>query len=203
MRIIFAALAVAAAVMASSGPASAAFFGQSRVLGPTVQRISFQTPALAPFAHTLHCAKYPDQCKVRRMAFRGGLLKLTPERRAQLAKINLDVNRSIQYEANTQGVTAERWVINPKFGDCNDYAVTKRAELLAQNWPSRALLLAEVVVPSGEHHLVLVIRTQEGDLVADNLNHNLRQWTQTRYQWVRVQSPKNPQFWSTIGATSA
>jgi predicted transglutaminase-like cysteine proteinase len=29
---------------------------------------------------------------------------------------------------------------------------------------------------SSEHHLVLVVRTHEGDLVADNLNSNIRNW---------------------------
>ena len=41
-------------------------------------------------------------------------------------------------------------------------------------WPSRALLLAEVVTRWGEHHLVLVVRTRTGDFVADNLYPGVR-----------------------------
>jgi Bacterial transglutaminase-like cysteine proteinase BTLCP len=33
---------------------------------------------------------------------------------------------------------------------------------------------------------VLVVRTEQGDPVADNLNANIRPWYQTRYRWVRV-----------------
>jgi predicted transglutaminase-like cysteine proteinase len=97
-------------------------------------------------------------------------------------------------------VAGEQWLISPKAGDCNDYAVTKRHELMAKGWPARALLLAEVVTTWGEHHLVLVIRTRDGDLVADNLNANIRAWNKAPYQWVRVQSPADPKFWSTVKA---
>ena len=43
-------------------------------------------------------------------------------------------------------------------------------------FPSRALLLAEVVTSWGEHHLVLVVRTKEGDFVADSLHPRVRPW---------------------------
>jgi predicted transglutaminase-like cysteine proteinase len=91
-------------------------------------------------------------------------------------------------------------LISPKAGDCHDYAVTKRHELMAQGWPARSLLLSEVETSWGEHHLVLVVRTSEGDLVADNLNGNIRNWSKTPYQWVRIQSPANPTFWSTVAS---
>ena len=112
--------------------------------------------------------------------------------------MNARVNRSIKPERNMAGVAGERWLVAPASGDCNDYAVTKRHDLLALGWPSRALLLAEVVTTWGEHHLVLVIRTRDGDLVADSLNANIKPWSMTRYDWVRVQSPRNPKFWSTV-----
>jgi predicted transglutaminase-like cysteine proteinase len=123
---------------------------------------------------------------------------LTPQRRAELVTVNAQVNRRIVPEHNDRGVAGEKWLISPARGDCNDYAVTKRHELLERGWPSRALLLAEVVIGSGEYHLVLVVRTEQGDLVADNLSANIRPWYQTRYRWVRVRSPRNPQFWATV-----
>jgi predicted transglutaminase-like cysteine proteinase len=94
------------------------------------------------------------------------------------------------------------WLIAPARGDCKDYAITKRHELLARGWPSRALLLFEVIVPDGQHHLILVVRTKDADLVLDNLNANIRTLAMTRpqYQWVRMESPQNPKFWSTVRA---
>lgn len=97
------------------------------------------------------------------------------------------------------GVT-EEWLISPPAGDCKDYAITKRHELLAHGWPSRALLLSEVVVPSGEHHLILVVRTKDADLVLDNLNANVRPVAimYRQYRWVRIETTQNPMFWARV-----
>jgi predicted transglutaminase-like cysteine proteinase len=66
------------------------------------------------------------------------------------------------------------------------------------------LLLAEVVVPSGEHHLILIVRLAETDLVLDNLTPNIRTVAMTypRYQWVRMETPQNPKFWARVQTTS-
>src|SRR5262249_17944244 len=94
----------------------------------------------------------------------------------------------------------EEWVISPPIGDCKDYAITKQHQLLARGWPSRALLLSEVVIPSGEHHLLLVVRVKNADLVLDNLNNDVRSiaMTYNQYRWVRTQSPQNPKFWMSV-----
>jgi predicted transglutaminase-like cysteine proteinase len=178
--------------------AGAGFVGLPRMLGPQVQKIAFAAPTLAPFAHTRFCMQYPAECASHRTVFRGGPVRLTDQRREELVEVNAEVNRSIRPERNTEGLTGEEWLLSPKSGDCNDYAVTKRHELLARGWPSRVLLLAEVVTTWGEHHLVLVVRTREGDLVADSLQQDIKPWTRTPYEWVRIQSPQKPAFWSTI-----
>jgi predicted transglutaminase-like cysteine proteinase len=183
--------------------AEAAFYGYSCPLGPQVQQLKLDAPLLAPMAHARFCLQYPEDCKVRRMAFRGSKIALTPKLWSELVKVNLEVNRRIVPERNNEGVAGEKWLVSPARGDCNDYAVTKRHELLERGWPSRALLLAEVVVPSGEHHLVLVVHTSDGDFLADNLNANIRPWFKARYRWVRMQSPRNPQFWATVGKGTA
>lgn len=183
--------------------AQAFTLGYSRGLNWGLERIQFNAPALAPTAYARHCLQYPEECRVRRMAFRGSQIALTDRRWSELVAVNAQVNRSIRPEPNLLGVKGEEWLLSPKSGDCNDYAVTKRHELIARGWPSRALLLAEVVIPSGEHHLVVVVRTSGGDLVLDNLNANVRPWFTTRYRWVRIQSPANPIFWARVGTASA
>ncbi len=188
---------------APSARAPVALHNPMRSLGANVDRISFDTPTLAPMAFVRFCIQYSDDCKVRRMAFRPRPMTLTNARRAELAKVNRDVNRAIRPQENLSGVAAEKWLVAPREGDCNDYAVTKRHELLARGWPSRSLLLAEVVVPSGDHHLVLVVRTNEDDLVLDNLNWNIRPISQIQYQWIRAQQPSNPKFWSMISVPRA
>ena len=88
--------------------------------------------------------------------------------------------------------------MSPDRGDCNDYAVTKRHQLIARGWPARTVLLSEVVTVSGEHHLVTVVRTNSGDLVLDNLTNQIVPWSRTPYRWVRIQTPKNPNYWASI-----
>lgn len=170
---------------------------------PNVQRehIAFATPTLAPLAFVKFCMKYPDQCRKQKTVFRGGPVKLTAERYATLMDVNRRINVAIRPQANLRGVTGEEWVINPRSGDCNDYAVSKRYELQALGWPSRALILSEVVTTWGEHHLVLVVRTDKGDLVMDSLTGAIRPWSKAQYQWVRAQLPGNPMAWRTLTAS--
>jgi predicted transglutaminase-like cysteine proteinase len=174
------------------------YYGPRRRPETNVDRIVFDMPVLAPMAFMRFCVKYPKDCETRHMAFRPRPAALTAERKAELATVNRTVNLAIRPQANDNGVIREEWSVSPLEGDCNDYAVTKRHELLARGWPSRLLLLAEVVIPSGEHHLVLVVRTRENDLVLDNLNLNVRPISQVHYQWIRAQQEKNPKFWSTV-----
>jgi predicted transglutaminase-like cysteine proteinase len=201
----FIAILLMATVITSTGlsqAAEAAFHSYPRAQMRQGESIQFNAPVLPPLAHTRFCMQYPQDCKASKLAFRGGPIKLTAQRWKEIVAVNARVNRAIRPEANTQGVMAERWLISPASGDCNDYAVTKRHMLLALGWPPRTTLLAEVVTTRGEHHLVLVARTQSGDLVIDNLNANIRPWLTTGYRWVRVQSPHNPQFWATIAMPS-
>jgi predicted transglutaminase-like cysteine proteinase len=186
------------ALVALSAPAQAGMFGYSRQLKPQLERIKFEASVLPPMSHSLFCVRYPQDCEVKKMAFRGHKFELTPQRWADLMEVNAGVNRGIAPERNLLGLAGEKWLISPARGDCNDYAVTKRHDLLARGWPSRALLLAEVVVPDGEHHLVVVIRSAQGDFVLDNLTGAIKPWSKAPYRWVRVQTPSNPKWWAAI-----
>jgi predicted transglutaminase-like cysteine proteinase len=191
-------LSVAATIVSSICCANAAFIGMPKSLGVQVSKIGFETPTVAPMAATRFCLEYPADCEVRRMAFRPRPFRLTEQRWSELVTVNRDINRQITYQRNYGGVFAEEWIVSPKYGDCNDYAVSKRHELLARGWPSRTLLLSEVVMSSGEHHLILVVRTSDGDVVLDNMNANVYPVSKARYEWVRTQLPGNPKYWSTV-----
>ena len=43
---------------------------------------------------------------------------------------------------------------------------------------------------------------QDVNLVLDNLNYNLRPVGLTPYRWVRMESPGNPKYWSTVSVPS-
>jgi predicted transglutaminase-like cysteine proteinase len=167
---------------------------------PLVHLIDFQVaPTLPPIGLSRFCLRYPDDCKVHTIDFRHRNIALTTERWYELNGVNHIVNRSITELMPGNGTT-EQWAIAPRFGDCTDYAITKRHDLLARGWPSRALLLSEVALPSGEHHLLLVVRMKNTDLVLDNINDEVRPaaMTYNQYVWVRIQSPQNPKFWMRV-----
>jgi predicted transglutaminase-like cysteine proteinase len=175
-----------------------------------LNRISVGKPALAPMQHTVFCLRYKDDCEVRGDDFRKRNIAMTVQRLNKLNGVNQQVNRDIIPQAYAGYPAMEPWIVSPAAGDCGDYAVTKRHELLAHGWPSRTLLLSEVVVPDGEHHLVLVVRMKDPDaadqvvnLVLDNLNYNLRPVGLMPYRWLRMESPDNPEFWSTISVPSS
>jgi predicted transglutaminase-like cysteine proteinase len=153
--------------------------------------------ALPPMGHSRFCLHYPHDCRVQGIDFRRRNIALTVERSKELNSVNRAVNRRIFAQVTPGNGTTEEWIISPPTGDCKDYAITKRHELLERGWPSRSLLLSEVMLPSGEHHLVLVVRVKNADLVLDNLNDDLRlaATTYDQYVWTRIQSPQNPKFW--------
>lgn len=165
-------------------------------------RIELGRPTLPPLAYTMFCLRYEAECRSRR-GFRGGPVRLTDQRWADLLEVNRVVNLAIVPAPNNLGLAGEEWSINPDRGDCNDYAVSKRHELLRRGWPPRALLLSEVIVSSGEHHLVLLVRTRSGDVVLDNLASQIKLWSRAPYRWVRVQMPNSSGLWTTIDGKGA
>jgi predicted transglutaminase-like cysteine proteinase len=190
-------VSLAITVVMSTGYSTA--YGSVRT---TVEHIRFDAPTLAPMAYTQFCLRYPGECRARKI-FRGGPVQLSVSRRIELARVNDVVNARIVPEANQQGLAGEIWLINPDRGDCNDYAVTKRHELMVRGWPARALLLSEVVTVSGEHHLVLVVRTLDGDLVLDSLTDRIKPWFKSPYRWVRMQLPSASKYWTRVVSSAA
>jgi predicted transglutaminase-like cysteine proteinase len=151
-------------------------------------------------AHGAHAIRvtYPNECAFSQPP-RNHDVALTTATRLELEAVNRQINRSIIPKRDERRGGIEAWLLYPESGDCNDYAVTKRHELYARGWPAKALLLAEVeLTSSGEHHLVLVARTREADLVLDNFRPSVRVWTDTLsdFRWIRIQSPDNPKSWS-------
>ncbi|MHC2540142.1 putative transglutaminase-like cysteine proteinase [Sinorhizobium meliloti] len=83
------------------------------------------------------------------------------------------------------------------YGDCEDFAILKKRELLKRGWPASALLLT-VARYRGEGHTVLTVRTSEGDLVLDNRTNSVRDWSRTPYNYFARQSQSNGKRWELI-----
>jgi len=162
---------------------------------PSVPASLVQTSlSLAPFQHVRFCLRYPAEC-VSNPA-EPERIDLTPENSALLDRINRDVNAAIEplhksYGKNLQ----EAWRIAPLAGDCNDYAVTKRHQLLRSGLPAKALRLAVVKTRSGDGHLLLLVATTGGELVLDNLTDVILPWQDAEYRWLKIQSVGDARSW--------
>lgn len=80
-------------------------------------------------------------------------------------------------------------------GDCEDLALEKQWELRKLGYPPGSTMLAVVYRRSYGLHAVLVVRTQQGDYVLDNMTNSVKPWSRVKYSWLRIQSPDDPNKW--------
>ncbi|MGZ3649760.1 MAG: transglutaminase-like cysteine peptidase [Bdellovibrionota bacterium] len=160
--------------------------------------LSFGKPVLAPMNAVIFCQSYPADCAATGAS--GPHASLTNAQLGeQLREVNQSVNAGISADEDKRGDPGiDKWLISPSRGNCADYAVTKRHELLGLGWPSSSLLLADLTIPDGAGHTVLIVRSPMGDLVLDSLRPDIRAFSQVPYNWLKVQSPIDPNFWVTI-----
>src|SRR6185437_10229855 len=149
--------------------------------------------AVAPRGFIGFCLRYQGECKGAAPA--PVAVNLTEDRELQLEFVQAKVNRLVRPRANPDHV----WDYpTDGYGDCNKYAIAKRAELIALGWPRTALLLAAATTEDGEGHLVLVVTTTKGDLVLDNRQRHIVEWRDLPYRWISRQNPRNLAEWVSI-----
>ena len=126
-----------------------------------------------------------------------GAIRLTASLRGELDRVNDLVNQSMRPVPDGR---RDVWQVGGKRGDCEDFALTKKAKLMEAGLPTSALLIALAVTHWGAQHAVLIVRTDHGDLVLDSLDRRIREWTPTLYKWTEVQSPTETWGWYDFGA---
>jgi predicted transglutaminase-like cysteine proteinase len=186
---------LASCLLSGSAHSRNRFPQDSNALSPIVEG----SPTLAPFQHVRFCLRYPLDCKSD--ATENQRIDLNTENSELLKRVNHSVNAAIAPAPKGYGPDLEDgWTIAPAAGDCNDYAVTKRHELLQSGLPAKALRLSVVKTVSGIGHLVLVVATTKGDIVMDNLTEAIRPWQSTDYNWLKIQSAADARFWYQVKA---
>ncbi len=112
-------------------------------------------------------------------------------------KINRKVNSSTRTITDqSQYKTQERWALPTKVGgDCEDFALLKKRDLIKAGIDPSKLLIATVLDTRRNAHAVLVYRSAKGDLVLDNLTSRIKPWSDTRYLFLRMQDPNQPRKW--------
>lgn len=87
-------------------------------------------------------------------------------------------------------------------GDCEDYALEKRALLLEAGVAPEQLSMATVWSEATGLHAVLVLRAQSGDYVLDNAAATMRAVNETPYEWIAIQTGVNLLSWAQVGSPS-
>jgi predicted transglutaminase-like cysteine proteinase len=115
-------------------------------------------------------------------------------------KVNAEVNRNVREITDARQYGREElWALpTRRGGDCEDFALLKKRELMALGISANRLLIATVLDRRREPHAVLILRTGAGDLVLDNLRNKISIWSDTGYSFLRMQDPDNPQNWKAV-----
>lgn len=127
-------------------------------------------------------------------------VKLTRKLWATIVAINNAVNTSIEPRTDMEIWGREEVWSYPEngVGDCEDYVLEKRRQLMRAGVPAGDLLVTVVRQPNGDGHAVLTVRTSLGEFILDNLEPRVLAWTDTEYTYLKRQSTRNSGVWVTI-----
>lgn len=149
----------------------------------------------APEGFSGVCTRYAWAC-----AFSGGTDFSNADLLAHAEEINLAVNASTrEISDEAQYARTEYWALpTSRGGDCEDFALAKKKALIARGISPQRLLIATVLDRKSNPHAVLVVRTEAGDVVLDNLTNRILDWRKTGYTFLRMQNPQAPNRWSAV-----
>ncbi|OYU77542.1 MAG: hypothetical protein CFE32_05125 [Alphaproteobacteria bacterium PA3] len=138
---------------------------------------------------------------------------LDSDRRQQLNRINRQINGAMRQVTDAQAYGQnEYWTLplssaeasgtanRMPMGDCEDFALEKRAALIKAGWPEDSLYLAVGFSQRTGLHAVLVVATNQGDLVLDNTVSWIDPVQRTDYTWIRRQASTDLRNWVMAGA---
>jgi len=147
-------------------------------------------PGKYSYGYVRLCQAHSEQCRA---------VPRTRVSRAWSRKIglvNAEVNARIRPVAEPRG--SDEWRFDVSEGDCEDFALTKRMELWRLGAPWGAMAIAFVDSASTGKHAVLVIMTDGGDLVLDNLTDEVLVPGATQYEWISVAYTDRPLNWASV-----
>jgi len=117
-------------------------------------------------------------------------VKLTAGRAARLVKVNKEVNAALRFRDDAG---EDFWEVGGSEGDCEDFAIRKLRDLTRHHdFPRGALTLAACSLDYGRGHAVLLVHSDKGVYVMDNLTPRVLPWRRLPYRWVAREEPGAP-----------
>ena len=150
-----------------------------------------------PLGAELFCLENATECSKQRSATEQ--VKMTPELWSELLSVQYNINR--KFRPNREVRFAWDYAADGT-GNCVQFALEKRRTLIMRGWPLGALQLATAVTSGNIGHLVLVIDSDEGDWVLDNLRPDVVRWQQLPYRWIARQQGASMEDWVAVGRRS-
>jgi len=143
-------------------------------------------PALAresrpPLGLQLYCLQNKGACR----GAAATSIVASAELVSLLKLVNRRVNAAIRPRSDNG---TDSWSANATSGDCEDYVMSKRQQLISRGVPAGALHVAYTTTRSGEGHAVLVVQTDAGRLVLDNLVSEVKTLDASGYRVQRMSS---------------
>ena len=147
-----------------------------------------------PVGHLEFCTSHPGECGANDRIVPA--MELTDNTWQQLVSVNAYYNQNVRPVTDQDLYkVAEFWTFPNGFGDCEDFALAKRRDLINSGWDPSTLMIAVVKEANGNGHAVLLARTDRGDLVLDNQDGTIRLWNETPYKFVKRQSQAHSGQW--------
>ncbi|WP_436798405.1 transglutaminase-like cysteine peptidase [Mesorhizobium ventifaucium] len=150
-----------------------------------------------PIGHYEFCKANPAECTIRTRDL--GPQHVTGTVWRNVVAVNARVNRSVRPKTDFDVYGEDEvWAYPNGLGDCEDYVLEKRRDLMREGLSPSNLLITVVRKRGGQGHAVLTVRTDKGDFILDNLTDGIRHWDQTGYDFLKRQSSDHPGSWVTI-----
>ena len=166
-----------------------------------VQKAAFEQfygDTLPPLGYVTFCQLHKLDCRPKGPF--ADRIQLTPAKLSELKQVNDQVNTTVAPMTDLEHYGKVDWWTYPVDGkgDCEDYVLEKRRQLIARGWPESTLLITVVRDENNEGHAILTVRTDEGDFVLDNKRRDVVRWADTPYVFVKEQSQRNPLHWLSL-----
>lgn len=141
-----------------------------------------------PTQYAAFCRQMPDECTLSG----DEELRVDAGVATTLARVNRDVNGEIVLTADAGCSGGEEHWSRPAsgYGDCEDFALEKRARLREAGLPSATMTMA-IVHHRTEYfaHAVLLVETDRGTFLLDNLTDEVICWRDAPYSLERRERP--------------
>ena len=182
------------------GLATSAMVTQALAAGATdLAHLHAGQPSRTPIGWQQFCVDNPNDCRTPRSA--ATVMRLDDRSWIELLSVNLAFNKAIEPVTDQdQFGVIENWdYARTGKGDCEDYVLEKRRELVKRGWPLSALLITVVIDKEGGGHAVLTVVTDRGEFVLDNQTDKVLPWSKSGLTFIRRQSPENQNVWQDLG----